>query len=308
MKKIGLILCIAISLTACSKQKSPRDVTVAIVADTHFDKLPETDQYYHIRAINSLNDSLVTKGRKLDGIIVAGDLIDKLADGVMDLFKQRYEKGTGDKRPHVDVYPGFGNHDLDPIQLAMNPDPTFQKKVLLAYMDSLVVTLKEQNKILDFDPSSRTYSWNVQDVHFIQGHRAAGDTSYCKSNFDWIKKDLARYASQGNPVVYIQHYAFDEESLQEWPESDRKQLFNLLDQYNLQAVFVGHTHQASLQKYAGHTIYQINNAWRDNDGNGSFAVLHITDDSLQVSTCQWTDDQGHAVLVNPSITKKLNKE
>lgn len=308
MKKILLVLCIVATFSACTKKKLARDVTVAIVADTHFDKLPETDQYFHVKAINALDDKLALKGRKLNGIIIAGDLIDKLADGVMDLFKQRYEKGIGEKRPHTDVYPGFGNHDLDPIKLDMNPDPTYQKKILLAYMDSFLVSMKEQNKILHYDPSSRTYSWNIQDVHFIQGHRAAGDTSYCKSNLNWIKKDLELYASKGNPVVYIQHYAFDKESLLEWPESDRKQLFNLFSHYNLQAVFVGHTHEASLQRYAGHTIYQINNAWKDNDGNGSFAILHMTSDSLKISTCKWVDNQGHSVLVTPYISKRLKKE
>ena len=307
MKNILLALCFVSLLSACTKSNKTRDVTVAIVADTHFDQLPETDQYYHIRAINALDDSLTSIGRDLNGIIVAGDLIDKLADGVLDLFKQRYEKGQGDKRPHTVVYPGLGNHDLDPINLAINPDSSYQKKVMLCYMDSFLVSMKAQKKILDYDSSSRTYSWNIQDVHFIQGQRAAGDISYCKSNLAWIEQDLEKYASKGNPVVYIQHYAFDEESLLEWPESDRKQLFDLFDNYNLQAVFVGHTHQVSLQKYAGYTIYQVNNAWKDNDGNGSFAILHITNDSLQISTCKWIDDLGHTVLEAPSISKSLTK-
>lgn len=87
----------------------------------------------------------------------------------------------------------------------------------------------------------------------------------------------------------------------------QKKLFDILEQYNLAAFLVGHTHEASLQTYRGHTIYQVNNAWPDEDGNGSFAVVRIKNDTIAIATCRWTDGNGNYEIVGPFYTKILNK-
>jgi cytolysin (calcineurin-like family phosphatase) len=303
LKKI--LLGTAILFAGCSTNKVERNVTMVIAADTHFDHLPETDQYYHILAMNRLKDSLQMQHQDLDGVILAGDMIDKLASGVLELFKTRYEKGEGEKQIHTWVYPGFGNHDLDAIRLSISEDSLYQRKIMLNYMDTVLKEMKETGKILNYDPSSRCYSWNVQDVHFIQGQRVANDSSYCKSNLTWLKEDLKKYASKGNPVVYVQHYGFDKWALGWWSEETRQQLFNIFEPYNLVAFLVGHTHEASVQKYGGFPIYQVNNAWKDGDGKGSFALLQITDQNVKISTCVCQDGKGHYNLEKPTIEREL---
>lgn len=310
MKKITSLLLFggALFLGACASQEVKRDVTVAIAADTHFDKLPENDQYYHVLAMNRLGDTLRMNQRELDGVILAGDMIDKLAPGVLDLFKQRYEKGEGEKRIHTTVYPGFGNHDLDSVLLDMDPDPMYQQKVMLAYMDSALEALKKEGRILNYDPLTRCYSWNIQDVHFIQGQRVANDSSYCRPNMNWLAEDLKKYASDGNPVVYIQHYGFDKWALDWWSEETREKLFDIFEPYNLVGFFVGHTHEVSVEHYRNVPIYQVNNAWADGDGKASFAVLHLTNDVVEVKTCVVEDGKGHYTWQKPELNKQLKNQ
>ena len=55
-----------------SEKKREANCTVVIAADLHFDMPPETDQFHHVLAINALGDH-----RRIDGVILAGDLFDK---------------------------------------------------------------------------------------------------------------------------------------------------------------------------------------------------------------------------------------
>lgn len=102
-----------------------RDITFAVAADLHFDLLPESDQYYHVRALNRLENNFVWPDsiscfagdtlKKLSSVIIAGDIFDKALPETHGLYKQRYHLGEGDKTLHYPVYPGYGNHDIDPV-------------------------------------------------------------------------------------------------------------------------------------------------------------------------------------------------
>lgn len=43
--------------------------------------------------------------RKIDAVILAGDLFDRARPEIIDLYCQRYECGKGEKRIHFPVYP-----------------------------------------------------------------------------------------------------------------------------------------------------------------------------------------------------------
>ena len=81
----------------------------------------------------------------------------------------------------------------------------------------------------------------------------------------------------------------------------------LLDRYNLAAFMVGHTHEASVQRYKGHRIYQVNNAWPDDDGSASFAVLSIKGKKVSIRTVQVLDGDGHYRWVKPTVETTLLK-
>lgn len=286
-----------------------RDLNYIIAADLHFDFLPETDQYYHVLAMNHVPGHFkMSSGeiiRHIDGIVIAGDIFDRSRPEILALYRQRYEQGEGEKTIHFPVYPGLGNHDLDTVTDVENPNTVYHLSLIKNYLDTLLYGRLKRGEILNLHPSSYSYSWNVDDVHFVHAQRYAGDTSYCESNLAWLKDDLQRYASQGNPIVYIQHYGFDDWAIQWWPQAARNALFDLLEQYNVAAFFVGHTHEAMLCKYRGIPIYQVNNAWKDDDGNGSFAVLKISGDSVSVATCRWLDGEGNIETVGPVLERVL---
>ena len=313
MKKILFSLCIAtcVGQMACQLQTKERDVTVAIVADLHFDILPETDQFHHVLAINRLEGNFcfpasAPKGiandtlRKLDCVIAAGDMFDKARPEILELYRQRYEQSSGAGRMTVQypVFPGLGNHDINP-----NKEDTLStidhRAFNLRYLDSVLGDKLAKGEILDLHTPTRNYSWNIGDVHFVQAHLFAGDTTLGNGGMKWLANDLKKYASKGNPVVFIQHYGVDKWAIKWWPESVREQLFDLLDNYNIAAFLVGHTHVPTLENYRGYPVYQVNNAWADHDGNGSFAVLRIKGDEISVSNCRWIDGDGNFEVVGP---------
>ena len=299
------------------KENDTRDVTVVVAGDLHFDLPPETDQYYHVVTMNRLegNFTFPTDSaapgiagetvRKLDGVIIAGDMFDKARPDILAHYRSRYEMGPGEKTIHYPVYPGFGNHDIDPAVSDKEADNLKGRAFSLHYLDSILNDKLEKGEILNLHPSSRSYSWSIQDVHFVQAQRFSGDTAYCESNLDWLADDLKRYASEGNPVVYIQHYGVDPWAIKWWPQDARNRLFDILDNYNVAAFLVGHTHEPSLQHYRGYPIYQVNNAWPDEDGNGSFAVVRLKGDAVSVASCRWTDDKGNFEVVGPYLSDTL---
>lgn len=315
MKTFWLSFIGLMSLSSCVTSSEERDVTVAVLGDLHFDLPPETDQYYHVRALNNLEGKFsipaefvngVSTGtvEKLDGVIVAGDMFDKPYSNVHELYKQRYFQGPGDKQIHYPVFPGYGNHDIDPI--SQDSIKNLEGRAAnLELLDSLLNDKLKKGEILNLHPGSRSYSWNIGDVHFVQAHRYSGDNAYGDANWEWLEADLKKYASAGNPIVYIQHYGFDEWAIKWWSEADRERLFDLFSKYNLAAFLVGHTHEASIQEYRGYKIYQVNNAWPDEDGNGSFAVVRLKGNNVAIATCRWTDDKGNYEIVGPYYEKAL---
>lgn len=100
-----------------SEKKREANCTVVIAADLHFDLPPETDQFHHVLAINALGDQ-----RRIDGVILAGDLFDKSHPKILDLYRQRWERGPGYRQIHYDTYPTFGNHDIHQVNNAWRDD------------------------------------------------------------------------------------------------------------------------------------------------------------------------------------------
>ncbi len=308
MKYIVFCLIISVLEGIGKVAMGQRDVTCIIAADLHFDFLPETDQYYHVVAMNRVPGHFVMPDgevvKKVDGVVIAGDIFDRARPEIIDLYRQRYERGEGEKRIHFPVYPGLGNHDLDTAKDGA-PNNERHLQLIKNYLDSLLAVRLQKGEILNLHPSSRSYSWNVGDVHFVHAQRYAGDTSYCESNMEWLKADLQKYASNGEPVVYIQHYGIDPWASQWWSQQARDELFDLLDGYNIAAFFAGHTHTAMMPAYRGYPVYQVNNAWKDEDGNGSFAVLCVKGDRVMVASCRWKNGEGELETVEPVLNREL---
>lgn len=108
MKYIVFCLIISVLEGIGKVAMGQRDVTCIIAADLHFDFLPETDQYYHVVAMNRVPGHFVMPDgevvKKVDGVVIAGDIFDRARPEIIDLYRQRYERGEGEKRIHFPVY------------------------------------------------------------------------------------------------------------------------------------------------------------------------------------------------------------
>lgn len=283
---------------ASQKSKKP-NCTVVIASDLHFDMPPETDQYHHVLAINQLGES-----RKIDAVVLAGDLFDKAAPAIRDLYRQRWERGPGAMQINYDVFPCYGNHDISP-ESGRPEQNRIGCEFNLNYLDSILIDKLNSKQIVNLHRPSRSYSYNIGGVHFICAQLAFGDTSYSTDNMQWVEDDLKRFASDGTPVVYIQHYGFDGWALEWWKEENRKRLMSLLRQYRLAGFFVGHTHSASVEIYDGCPIVQVNNAWDDSDGKASFALLSIKGDKVTVENYEVLDNKGNSRKLQPQMNMNI---
>jgi hypothetical protein len=89
-----------------------------------------------------------------------------------------------------------------------------------------------------------------------------------------------------------------------WTADDRLSYRKLLTGYHVTAIMTGHTHYAFGYTWDAMNVLQVNNAKAENgtgnnDGNGSFAIVRVTDKQFDMVTCRWTDDQGHYELIGP---------
>ena len=156
-----------------SEKKREANCTVVIAADLHFDMPPETDQFHHVLAINALGDH-----RRIDGVILAGDLFDKSAPKILAPPRQRWERGPGYRQIHYDTYPTFGNHDISP-ETGRPEQNRIGMELNLHYLDSTLLDMKQAGRILNIHRSSRSYSIDIGGVNFARGPPAAGAPPYC---------------------------------------------------------------------------------------------------------------------------------
>lgn len=318
------IASVAIGFQSCGfGQKKDLDVTFFVAADTHFDPPPDSDTYFHIRAMNSIpgretwpseiegeSPNFRSAGKAINkprGVILAGDILDKADPRALGLFRERYEQGDGDKQINYPVYLGLGNHDINPVIDEAEKLEGSQR--MWSYVEERHRGSNAPVPVTNFDNASRNFSWDWDRLHLLQTHLFAGATSDDQpSSLKWLEEDLKKHASDGRPVVIIQHYGFDSWALKWWTDEERSDLFSVLKKYNVVGVFVGHTHFAENLEWEGIPVFQINNAWPEinggnNDGNGSFAVVRITNDFIDMATCRWINGEGEVELVAPFYTR-----
>ena len=192
-----LLITLMLVINACLNRKSinKTDVTFFVAADLHFDPPPESDQYYHVVAMNSVCGSIKDEqalkwpvkineietlfgsaGQTInppDGVVIVGDITDRADPGALKLFKERYEVGQRNNEIHFNVYLGLGNHDLDP-QHVEGHEIEYSKQ-MLQYVRHRHIGNAAPVRIINFDSSSCNYSWNWGKIHLIQTHRFAGN-------------------------------------------------------------------------------------------------------------------------------------
>ena len=148
------------------------------------------------------------------------------------------------------VYDGLGNHDY----LSASSGDVSKK------INSWVRRDRAEDIIRDSDGPH--YSWNWDDVHFVQlNNLAADDASAFQPTHDpygaltfLIDNLKVKVADTGRPVVIVHHIGFtcfatgkclagDPPEFQEWwTHNQRRDYWNAIKDYNVVAILVGHNH------------------------------------------------------------------
>jgi cytolysin (calcineurin-like family phosphatase) len=299
----------------------PFDVTFYVMADSHADPVPEDDLLSQVRAINQVGHGGTWPGQiggvatgflggpiaPARGVVIAGDLTGwGTAPTEIPMFRSYFEKGSSSSSIDYPAYVGVGNHDIDTADRD-DATATAYRATYWQYIDSRYEGPSAPVPVTSFDPASHSYSWDFDGVHLVMMHRFAGDTEYGRpSDMGFIAADLQKYASDGRPVFVFHHYGMDAFGTdgQWWNQADRDAYRALLTGYHVAGDFTGHTHYAFQYTWEALRVFQVNNAKAEidsgnMDGNGSFAVVRITPEQLDIVTCRWTDDQGHYELIAP---------
>jgi cytolysin (calcineurin-like family phosphatase) len=299
----------------------PFDVTFYVMADSHADPVPSDDLLSQARAIDAVSqggvwpDSIdgVATGfvggpiAPPRGVVVCGDATGwGTAPAEIPTFRTYFEMGYAAESVHHPVYVGLGNHDIDTADRDPATADAYRAQYW-QYVDSRHEGPSAPVPTTSYDPASHAYSWDFDRVHLIMTHRFLGDVGYgLASAAPFVADDLKKHASDGRPVVLFHHYGMDAFGTngQWWTPADRDAYRALLSGYGVTAIFTGHSHYAMQYSWQGLRVFQANNAKAEidagnNDGNGSFAIVRITDKQIDIVTCRWTDDHGGFELIGP---------
>jgi hypothetical protein len=219
-------------------------------------------------------------------VIVSGDLIDNGNDASGDMVKQwlnwtaLYGFDGTDGRLHYPVYESKGNHDGS--NSTDNTQPHFVATEIIARNQ-----LRKADPSFELDRISETglhYSWNWNAsatcrVHFLQlglyaGHTCVGCAPapscfygppcysgfvYPENSLGFVEEDLAALPP-GTPIFTVQHYGFDGYSNDWYSQAERDEYYATLRKYNVVALFVGHTHAASVYGWNGSATFPLGSA------------------------------------------------
>lgn len=296
-------------------------VTFFLVADTHCDPPPSTDQAAMANAMDRVAaegvwpaeiDSVATGFEPAPigvpaGVIFAGDLTGSGDispwNNELECFRQFYEEGFDPGAISLPAYVGLGNHDLD----REGVEADLYRAQLWAYVESRHSGSGAPVPAGNFDPDSFSYSWDWEGLHLAMTHKWAGDTTHeHPSALDWLADDLSQNTSDGRPTIIVQHYGMDAFGQEDrwWTDQDREDLAGVLEGHEVLAILAGHSHFAMTYHWKGIQVIQANNAKAEidegnDDGNGSFAIIRVSNLGLRMVTCRWLNEEGDFEMVAP---------
>jgi len=293
-------------------------VTFFVVGDSHCNAEPDEDQFFMAEAIDrvavegewpshihgvetGLEVGPVGEPRAVvfvGDVTGSGDLTPWASE--LETFRRFYEAGVAEESIVFPVLVGYGNHDLD----RDGPEAELFREAMWRYVEDRHRGDDAPVQVGSFHDGSRSYSWDWEGLHLVQGHTFYGDTKYDRpSGLEWLADDLA---SHGGPVVLFQHYGTDTFGLEDrwWTDDDRAAWLDVVGGHDVVAVIAGHSHYAMNYVWSGLDLYQVNNVKGEfgegnADGYGSFGIFRVTDEGLQMVTCRALDATGAFEMVAP---------
>ncbi|CAM3682519.1 metallophosphoesterase [Xenorhabdus thuongxuanensis] len=256
-----------------------------------------------VKSINELHlQGLVDFG------IINGDMTEFGRQNTRDDFYLIYNKLL------FPFYFGLGNHDyqnnVNDCTESWHFD--FSKNACARWsVDNMASEINDnyQNELLlnfnsdynnDKHSGSLAYSWDFGNIHYVQlqnyptywvtlDHYAA-PTIYIKNSMAWLKTDLTKAYSRGKASILNFHDG-TQNFIQNSTDEQKKEFKNLIEKYNVMAVFIGHTHQVNeSNKNGGDPIF--GNARIYNSGalfQGDFLLMNVRNKCIDVSVYNGRD-------------------
>lgn len=190
-----------------------------------------------------------------EGVLVCGDLTGGgsilnwtgyWAWGWVDGFITDYEV-NGKGRLIYPVYEGFGNHDVLGDHGSMK--------------DGLVVRtgIKRRNMLrstpINKSDNSLHYSFDWEGVHFVNLNLYPGSDGHARNSLEFLEEDLAEHIGNSNrPIILYHHYDLWA-SDRWWTEEEKEAYYDVIQGYNVIAIFVGHSHRSKNYLWKGFQVF-----------------------------------------------------
>ena len=266
--RAGLLAWLALSsggLHLLSAAPPGRDVTFLSTSDSHY-REPDHRLGHHndfnratvleMNRISELDWPEKSGGGKIAkprGVIMPGDLIDdgdraengrNLSGEQFKLFAADFGLDGTDGLLKYPVFEGWGNHDGPPEGKEKHGFST------QARIKQRNVIRKEKQLVSNISANGLHYSWDWDDVHFVQlniypADRQRDGVRYSPVWHDpqgalaFLKEDLARQVGDsGRPVVLTSHCGFDTNW---WAPEDWAEAYAAARPYNVILYIFGHT-------------------------------------------------------------------
>jgi len=246
------------------------DLTFFVCGDTHLGHVGEGNKHEtQIAAMNALPGKAYPAsflGETVAvprGVWIVGDLTDNGLLTQWNRFVSLYGLTGSDGMLHSPVFEGYGNHDI-------RYNRTFVKDGIKARHGTL------------------HYSLNWEGIHIANCNIYPGATTTASQSLSWLINDLAvNVGRSGRPVIIMMHYDFlpPISEVIYWTDAERATFKRAIAGYNILGIFHGHWHNTFHYKWEGYDIYNVG-ATRS-DQSESFAVVHITDDIMEVANYRW---------------------
>jgi predicted phosphodiesterase len=270
-----------------------RDITFVFNADLHYG----SGAIGFINVLNNLQgreypQSVGGTVDKPRAVISAGDLTNGGTQREWDAFVA--DHGLNGEGP-LDflIYEGYGNHDH------------FSNNTIV--WTDIEKRNKTRQGISNISDNGYHYSWDWDDIHFIQlnlmvGNKIASNTRFHPNNsLDFLIKDLAENVGTSDKQVVLFHHCNPTIDDTRWDPKDKEAYAKAIKDYNIIAMFIGHTHSWRRYTWSGIDVFNTADVYQST--NGSYLVIHITDTKMWVLNASGTSwDDIEQKDVDPPVT------
>jgi cytolysin (calcineurin-like family phosphatase) len=267
-----ILLSVAWALSfATGAYSAERKIVFALSADQHFGGPTYTNNLAVVQAMWNLPLGWTNWGSSwtnqalgdLRGVVGLGDCTDGGTAAQWEQYSRIYASVSNGGQMPCPVYEGYGNHDLS---------------------TNVWLPMAERNaqlKDMRLSANRQCYSWDWQDVHFVQLNLYPGTAAKCLQSYEFLTNDLATcVGNSGRPVILFHHYGFDTTVMKGewWPTGSLALYSAAISNYNVTAIFSGHMHGAGPFKFGSIPAYNISSA----GVSGQFGVVMIENTNVTV--------------------------